>query len=65
MPAPATASIAATTTQKYQYSQPTLNPAQLPSPSREKLATEPDDGRATAISPIARMTRIISTPDSA
>ncbi len=60
--APATASIASTIAQKYQYSQPTLKPAQPPSDRRADSANEPTCGLATAISPSIRITSTISTP---
>src|SRR5689334_14939828 len=44
--APAIASIATTTTQKYQYSQPQTKPAQCPSPSRAYSVKDPTPGAA-------------------
>jgi hypothetical protein len=38
--APAIASTGTTSTQKYQYSQPTVNPAQSPRPARENSVNE-------------------------
>src|SRR5437868_11063902 len=43
-PAPAMASMATTTTQKYQYNQPLMNPAQSPSPKRTYSVNEPMPG---------------------
>ena len=60
--APATASMARTMAQKYQYSQPVVKPAQPPSERRAYSANEPTCGLATAISPSIRMTSTISTP---
>ena len=60
--APATASMASTIDQKYQYSQPVLNPAQPPSARRAYSANEPTCGLATAISPSIRMTSTIRKP---
>src|ERR1700741_4082235 len=48
--APAIASIATTTTKKYQYSQPLTKPAQSPSPRRMYSVNEPRPGAAAAIS---------------
>ena len=64
-----------TTTQKYQYSQPTEKPAQPPIERRAysrtsergedcESAKEPTDGLAEAISPSIRITSTIRTPAS-
>ena len=60
--APATASIARTIAQKYQYSHPTENPAHGPSALRQYSTNDPTAGLATAISPSIRITRTMSTP---
>jgi hypothetical protein len=65
MIAPAMASTGITMTQKYQYSQPTVNPAQCPNPARAKSVNERMSGRDTAISPKHRMTIKTIRPVSA
>ena len=55
-------SIGITTTQKNQYSQPTVKPARSPRPRRANSVNERTCGLPTAISPIMRMTSSISTP---
>ncbi len=62
MVAPATASMARTIAQKYQYSQPTVKPARAPRALREYSTNYPTDGLATAISPSIRMTRTMRMP---
>src|ERR1700754_4145016 len=62
MAAPATASTATTITQKYQYSQPLVKPAQLPRPMRAYSVNEPTPGTASAISPSMRMTISTTMP---
>ena len=42
--APAMASMATTTTQNHQYSQPVMNPAALPRPARTYSVNEPSPG---------------------
>src|SRR5690242_4858620 len=54
--APAMASTGITMIQKYQYSQPTVKPAQLPKPARANSVKERISGRDTAISPRHRIT---------
>ena len=63
--APAIASTGTTSTQKYQYSQPTTKPAQLPRPARANSVNERTSGMATAISPSMRMTISTIMPVSA
>src|SRR3954452_16762787 len=63
--APATASNATTPTQKYQYSQPMVKPAQPPSESRAYSMNEPSAGAAGPISPSIRMTSTTSSPPTA
>jgi hypothetical protein len=60
--APATASKPTTITQKYQYSQPLVNPAPSPSERRMSSVNEPAVGLADAISPSIRITRTIRMP---
>ncbi len=60
--APAMASTGTTSTQKYQYSQPTTNPAPSPRPARANSVNERTWGRAVAISPSMRMTSRIKQP---
>jgi len=60
--APAVASMARTMAQKYQYSQPTLKPAQPPSAERQYSTNEPTVGLATAISPSIRIITMMSAP---
>ncbi len=64
IPAPAMASSGITTTQKYQYSQPTEKPAQLPSTARVNSVNERTCGMSTAISPSIRMTSSTRVPVS-
>ena len=65
IPAPAIASTGITITQKYQYSQPTENPAQFPSAARVNSVNERTCGISTAISPSMRMISRIRRPVSA
>ena len=60
--APAMASTGTTTIQKYQYIQPTTNPAQSPRPVRAKSLKVRTCGSATAISPSMRMTSSTRMP---
>ena len=59
------ASTGTTSTQKYQYSQPTTNPAPSPRPARANSVKERTLGRAVAISPSIRMTSRIKSPQMA
>ena len=63
--APAIASTGITMIQKYQYSQPTVKPAQLPKPARANSVKDRMSGRDTAISPRQRMTIRTINPVSA
>ncbi len=63
--APAMASTGITMIQKYQYSQPTVKPAQLPNPARANSVKDRISGRDTAISPRQRMTISTINPVSA
>ncbi len=63
--APAIASTGTTRTQKYQYSQPTTNPAPSPRPARANSVNERTLGSAVAISASMRMTRSIKKPQMA
>src|SRR5208282_3376376 len=63
--APAIASTGITITQKYQYSQPTENPAQLPRPARANSVKERTCGMPTAISPSIRMISSTRNPHTA
>ena len=60
--APAMASTGTTSTQKYQYSQPTTKPAPSPKPARANSVNERTCGSAVAISPNMRITSRISSP---
>jgi len=62
MRAPAIASIGTTTTQKYQYSQPVVNPASRPKAKRGKSVNARVPGCASASSPSMRITRYIRPP---
>ena len=63
--APAMASTGITMIQKYQYSQPTVKPAQSPRPARANSVNDRTSGRETAISPTQRMTIRTINPVSA
>ncbi len=65
MTAPAVASMARTTTQKNQYSQPIEKPAQRPSARSACAENEPEVGLAADISPSIRMTRTTMAPTRA
>ncbi|MCY1309014.1 hypothetical protein D9M70_590680 [compost metagenome] len=65
MPAPTTTSTATTITQKYQYSQPEVKPAQSPRPIRLYSVNAPMPGMAMAISPSIRITSSTIRPASA
>ena len=59
------ASTGTTSTQKYQYSQPTTKPAPSPRPARANSVNERTCGSEVAISPSMRMTSRISSPQIA
>ncbi len=65
MAAPAVASTASTTTQKNQYSQPMVKPAQGPRARSACAEKEPEVGFAADISPSMRITSTTSVPTSA
>ena len=62
MPPPAIASIGTTITQKYQYSQPLVKPAQLPKASLANSVKAPTPGFAAASSLSMRITQSITRP---
>jgi hypothetical protein len=63
--APAIASTGTTSTQKYQYSQPTTKPAPSPKPARANSVNERTCGSAVAISASMRITSKINSPQMA
>ena len=63
--APPMASIGTTATQKYQYSQPLVKPAQSPRPRRVYSVKLPSPGAAAASSLSMRMMSRITSPASA